>query len=121
LHSLQVVNAAVLHWLVGLGHGVDGVDGTAILHHGWVGVGEVAHYLRLTPIGGHVDDETHVESGGGWCHGVGVHLDHGGRDDDHHGHEGDGVAHLVVEVGRHAHWHGEDVVVPHGEVVALDL
>jgi hypothetical protein len=26
-----------------------------------------------------------------------------------------------VEVGRRARWRGEDVVGPHGEVVALDL
>jgi hypothetical protein len=38
------------------------------------GVGEIAHYLHLTPRGNHVDDETH---GGGGGHGVGVHLDHG--------------------------------------------
>jgi hypothetical protein len=99
LHPHQVVDAAVLHWLVGLGHGVDGVGGTAILHHGWVGVGEVAHYLCLTPGGGHADDETHVESGGSWCRGVGGHVYHGERDDDHHGHEGDGNARLGVEVG----------------------
>jgi hypothetical protein len=98
-HSHQVVDVAVLHWLVGLGHGVDGVGGIAVLHHGWVGVSEVAHYLRLTPDGGHVDDETHVESGGGWCCGVGGHLDHEECNDDHHGHEGDGTAHLGVEVG----------------------
>jgi hypothetical protein len=99
LHPHQVVDAAVLHWLVGLGHRVDDVGGTVVLHHGGVNVGEVAHYLRLTPGGGHVDDETHVESGGGWCRGVGGHLDHEERNDDHHGHEGDGDAHLGVEDG----------------------
>jgi hypothetical protein len=33
---------------------------------------------------------------------------------------GDGVARLVVEVGQSAHWHGEGVGGPHGEVVVLD-
>jgi hypothetical protein len=86
-------------------------------HHGVDGVGEVAHYLHLTPHGDHVDGETH---GGGGGHGVGVHLDHLEWDDDHHGHVGDGVIHLVVEVGRRARWLGDDVVGPHGEVVVHD-
>jgi hypothetical protein len=33
---------------------------------------------------------------------------------------GDGVVHLVVEVGRRARWRGEVVGSPHGEVVILD-
>jgi hypothetical protein len=99
LHPQQVVDAVVLHWCVSLGHGVDGVGGIAVPHHGGVSVGEVAHYLRLTPGGGHVGDETHVENGGSWCRGVGGHLDHEERDDNHHGHKGDGDAHLGVEVG----------------------
>jgi hypothetical protein len=105
------------HHHVGVGHGVDGVVGIMVPHHCVAGVGEVAHYLHLTPGGDHVDVETH---GGGGCHGVDVHLDHGEWADDHHGHVGDGGAHLVGDVGCHVHWRGESVGDSHGEVVVLD-
>jgi hypothetical protein len=39
---------------------------------------------------------------------------------DHHGHVGDDVDHLVVEVDRQAGWRGELVDGLHGEVVVLD-
>jgi hypothetical protein len=46
----QIIDAEVLQKRVGLGHGGDVVVGDAVPHH-WVGdVGEVAHYLHLTPV-----------------------------------------------------------------------
>jgi hypothetical protein len=117
LHPHQMVDAKVLQKRVGLGHSVDVVVGIAVPHHCVGGVSEVAHYLHLTPLGDHVDSETHGGEGG---HGVGVHLNHGEWDDDHHGHVGDGVDHLVVEVDQRARWRGELVDGPHGEVVVLN-
>jgi hypothetical protein len=72
-HHHQMVDMEVLQKRVGLGHGCDVVVGDAVPHHCVAGVGEVAHYLHLTPRGDHVDGETHGGDGG---HGVGVHLDH---------------------------------------------
>jgi hypothetical protein len=116
-HHHQMVDAEVLQKHVGLGHGCDVVVGDAVPHHCVVGVGEVAHYLHLMPLGEHVDGETHGGNGG---HGVDVHLDHGKWDGDHHGHVGDDVNHLVGKVDRRARWRGELVDGPHGEVVDLD-
>jgi hypothetical protein len=114
-HHHQMVDAEVLQRRVGLGHGGDVVVGDTVPHHCVAGVGEVAHYLHLTPLGDHVDGETHGSDGG---HGVGVHLDHGEWDGDHHGHVGDDVNHLVVEVNRRARWHGELV---DGLLVEVDV
>jgi hypothetical protein len=116
-HHHQIVDAEVLQKRVGLGHGGDVVVGDAVPHHCVGGVGEVAHYLHLTPLGDHVEVETHGGDGG---HGVGVHLDHGELSGDHHGHVEDDVDHLVVEVDRRAQWRGERVDGSHREVVVLD-
>jgi hypothetical protein len=102
-HHHQIVDAEVLQKHVGLGHGGDVVVRGAVPHHCVGGVGEVAHYLHLTPLGDHVEVETHGGDGG---HGVSIHLDH--------------VDHLVVEVARRARWRGKRVDGSHGEVVVLD-
>jgi hypothetical protein len=96
LHPHHVVDAAVLHWLVGLGHCVDGLVETMVLHHCDCSGGEVAHYIHLAPNDAHGEEGDHEE-----------HVDghHGHEDvDDLLGHEGDGNAHLDVEVARHSHW-----------------